>query len=967
MIKSPEIPFFSHINPKTDIFQTPRIIKYPCYFNFSGVFMKKIFCFLVFFILPGILTAGSNTEIQFLSGRGSDQTENWKFMVTAGRQANQWTEIPVPSCWEFHGFGTFNYGHDEEKGSEQGKYRHSFTVPELWNSKKIFIVFEGSMTDTEVKINGLSAGPVHQGGFYRFQYDISELLLPGQDNLLEVYVNKMSSNASINAAERTSDFWVFGGIFRPVYLKAVPREFITRTAISARHNGSFSIDVYPESVDTADRVSARLINPDGTALSGTVSVPVKQGAEKITLQTKVSGQKNWTAENPTLYYADIRLLSGNTEIHAVRERFGFRTIEIRQGQGIFLNESPIVLKGVNRHSFRPETGRALSRQDCLEDILNMKDMNMNAVRMSHYPPDKVFLDLCDEYGLYVLDELAGWQKPPYDTATGERLLKAMVITDVNHPSVLFWDNGNEGGWNRALDDDFALYDPQNRQVLHPHELHSGIDTDHYESYESTLEKLKAGNIFMPTEYLHGLYDGGLGAGLDDYWRAMWGHPLNGGMFLWVFADEGVVRGDLNGFIDTDGNHAPDGILGPHGEREASYYTIKEIWSPVYFDTNNDLPADFAGRIPVENRYDFSNLNRCRFEWELVRFRNPGDGLSGHVSLAGGKFTGPDIPARAGGEVRINLPVEHQQADALKVTAFDWNDCPLHTWTWTLATTDNIRSRIVKVTGSTPAYKKGPQTIDVTAGITIFQFDLNTGGLRSARSGSHHIPFGDGPVLQISGRETSSGKPEIILEEKPSSLEIMVKNHPDFSRLEWSVYGSGWLKLKYGYDHDGPVDYMGISFNYPEIRMNGMSWLGRGPFRVWKNRLKGGTLDVWNNTYNSFQANTAWNYPEFPGYYADFSWASFKTDDGPITIATDTPDLFLRVYRQEDGEDPRHTAMKWPGGDISLLHAIPAIGTKFLKAEDLGPQGRRFPAEGSYSGTLWFYFGRPGESGTDIVE
>jgi hypothetical protein len=613
-----------------------------------GEFMNKLLCLLVLTLLPGTISAGSNTEIQFLSGTDSDNPKNWDFMVTGGRQANQWSKIPVPSCWELQGFGTFNYGHDVDKGNEQGKYRYYFTVPETWESKRIFIVFEGAMTDTEVSINGKSAGPVHQGGFYRFQYDITELLLFGQENQLDASVSKMSSNDSINSAERTSDYWVFGGIFRPVYLKAVPREYIARTAINARHDGEFSINIYTDSVLSADRVAARIIKSNGTPLTEEFFGPVESGNGPVKLHTRVTGQRNWTAESPELYYADVRLLKGEYELHAVRERFGFRTVEVREGRGIFLNEKPVVLKGVDRHSFRPGKGRALSRQNNLEDILNIKAMNMNAVRMSHYPPDTSFLELCDEYGLYVLDELAGWQKPPYDTETGRRLVESMVTRDVNHPSILFWDNGNEGGWNRELDGDYALHDPQNRQVLHPYELHSGIDTDHYENYESVSQKLASGNIFMPTEHLHGLYDGGLGAGLDDHWRIMWGHPLNGGMFLWVFADEGVVRGDLNGLIDTDGNHAPDGILGPNGEKEGSFYTIREIWSPSYIDSSIPLPEDFDGRIPVENRYDFSNLNLCRIEWKLLRFRNPSHGLSGHKRLAEGILPGPDIPARTKG-------------------------------------------------------------------------------------------------------------------------------------------------------------------------------------------------------------------------------------------------------------------------------------------------------------------------------
>ena len=136
--------------------------------------------------------------------------------------------------------------------------------------------------------------------------------------------------------------------------------------------------------------------------------------------------------------------------------------------------------------------------------------------------------------------------PSYDTEIGVKLVKEMVIRDVSHPCILFWDNANEGGWNFDLDDDFALYDPQQRPVLHPWEKFSGIDTDHYESYASTLNKLNSDLLSMPTEFLHGLYDGGHGAGLEDYWNAILASPKGAGGFLWVLADEGVVRTDQGG-------------------------------------------------------------------------------------------------------------------------------------------------------------------------------------------------------------------------------------------------------------------------------------------------------------------------------------------------------------------------------------------------------------------------------------
>ena len=157
-------------------------------------------------------------------------------------------------------------------------------------------------------------------------------------------------------------------------------------------------------------------------------------------------------------------------------------------------------------------------------------------------------------------------------------------------------------------------------------------------------------------------------------------------------------------------------------------------------------------------------------------------------------------------------------------------------------------------------------------------------------------------------------------------------------------------------YQGKVDYLGVSFDFPEKHTREIRYLVKGPYRVWKNRLKGQTVDVYYNSYKNFRWNTAWDYPEFAGYFAEFNWAVLYTQDGPITIATEKDSLFLRLFSQENGDDPRYTAMKWPTGDISFLHAIPAIGTKFKNAEQFGPQSQKSEATGDYSGTLYFYFG-----------
>ena len=210
-------------------------------------------------------------------------------------------------------------------------------------------------------------------------------------------------------------------------------------------------------------------------------------------------------------------------------------------------------------------------------LLNILDNLVNAVRMSHYPPDKHFLEVCDSLGMYVIDELCAWQYPPYDTEVGTILVGEMLKRDLNRPSIIFWANGNEGGFNFDLDPLFPQYDPQKRAVLHPWALSGNINTVHYIKYNSGIGNMFHGrDIFMPTEILHGLYDGGHGAGLDDYWNLMLSNPLSAGMFLWDFTDQAVVREDKNGFYDTDKDHGADGIVGPYREKEGSFFTIKEI-------------------------------------------------------------------------------------------------------------------------------------------------------------------------------------------------------------------------------------------------------------------------------------------------------------------------------------------------------------------------------------------------------
>ncbi|MBN2090013.1 glycoside hydrolase family 2, partial [candidate division KSB1 bacterium] len=612
---------------------------------------KKLF-FIAIVLTSLHLRADEKAEkqIQYLSGVDNNHTASWDFFCTGGRKSGFWTTIEVPSHWEQQGFGNYDYGRDYRTygkkfvfSDEKGLYRYEFSVPKSWKNKIVNIVFEGSMTDTEVKINGKLAGDIHQGAFYRFKYDISDKLNFGKSNLLEVTVSKVSSNKSVNAAERWADYWIFGGIFRPVYLEAFPEEHIEQIAISAQAEGAFAMDVVPKNLAGDREIYAEIIDKTGKTVAN-CEHRVDPEDSQVTLICKIDQPLQWSAETPSLYQVNVFLKKKNKTLYQTTERFGFRTIEIRQNDGIYLNGIKVKMKGINRHVFWPETGRCINHEIDLTDVKLIKQMNMNAVRCSHYPPDKAFLNYCDSLGLFVLDELAGWQNA-YDTPVGEKLVKEMVLRDVNHPSIIFWSNGNEGGTNKELDDDFHIYDPSKRPVIHAHHKpgndYNGIDCNHYENYYSSKKLLEGPLIYMPTEFLHGQDDGGMAAGLSDFWEMFWKADLSGGGFLWAMVDEGIVRTDFDGYIDVNRVNAPDGVVGPHREKEGSFYAMQEIFSPIKIYLKEPT-SGITGEFVVENRFHFTNLNQCKFQWQLVNFANPVERFPGHKIMKEGTIQGPDV-------------------------------------------------------------------------------------------------------------------------------------------------------------------------------------------------------------------------------------------------------------------------------------------------------------------------------------
>lgn len=946
--------------------------------------MKRTTAFLSLLALSAGLWAQPSvkTERQYLSGRGCDDMVQWDFFCTGGNNSGKWTKIGVPSCWELQGFGTYQYGmkfygkaFPEGAADEQGLYKYEFELPAEWNGKQIELVFEASMTDTQVKINGRKAGSMHQGAFYRFIYNVSDRVFfgPEKKNLLEVTVSKESANAGVNLSERRADYWNFGGIFRPVFIVAKPAQNIDRLAIDAKADGNFYADCFLNMAIEGAKVHTVITDNKGKKVAENTSA-VRTGSDHATVSVAVKSPDLWTAETPNMYQATFTLLDkAGKPLHTENQKFGFRTIETRESDGLYINGRRVLIKGVNRHSFRPESGRTLSKAKNIEDVLLIKSMNMNAVRLSHYPADPEFFEACDSLGLYVMDELSGWHGK-HETIVGQKLVKEMVTRDVNHPCIIWWSNGNEKGWNTELDGEFHKYDPQKRPVLHPQGNFGGYETMHYRSYGESQNYMRLPEIFMPTEFLHGLYDGGHGAGLYDYWEMMRKHPRCAGGFLWVLADEGVKRVDMNGFIDNCGNYGADGIVGPHHEKEGSYYTIKQVWCPIQLMADS-IGTQFDGKLAIENRYDFLNANTCRFTYEYVQLPSA-CGRGEMKVLKKGEVKCPDIPAHGAGMLQI--PAAMKGANALMLTATDMYGNDLFTWSYKL---EDVAAEPDRLNASAKAtYKETPETLTVEAGSRTFTFSQKDGQLKGVRIGDRTISLANGPRFIAAKRSDRSMDQFYNHDDKEAEKKktqyttfddagrftgfsirqegnnvVVTSNYKlgCFDRAVWTITPDGTATIDFKYNFSGVVDLMGVMFDYPEDKVLSKRWVGDGPYRVWQNRLHGPQLGVWENDYNDPIPAESFTYPEFKGYFANVQWMTLKTQEGTISICNRTPQNYVGIYQPRDGRDG--LLYTFPATGISLMKVIPPVRNKVNTTDLVGPSSQAFWADGEYGGSISLRF------------
>jgi hypothetical protein len=925
-------------------------------------------------VLPKIILytflgcCGVNAQTKtYLSGTYADTAVDWDFKISEGRNSGHWTTIPVPSNWETRGFGYYTYGQDHKDyktNPEIGFYKHQFNF-QLQKDKRYFIVFQGSMTETTVVLNGKQIGETHVGGFTEFKYEITNSLKEG-NNLLEVEVLKPATDPQVVKAERIADYWLFGGIFRPVFIEEVPENYIQRVAVDAQMNGDFKMDVFAESSIKNLKVSAQLFDANHQKIGKAFSEKI--GLDRTQLTASFKDIALWSHEYPNLYSVEVSLMQNNAVVHRYKQTFGFRTFEVRDHDGFYLNGKRVLLKGANMHIFRPETGRTLTKKDMLDNIKLMQDMNFNTVRICHYPPDAEILDLCDSLGLMAMDELPGWRHALPDDIGG-KLVKELVVRDVNHPSVILWSNGNHLAHNPKFDDDFFKWDIQKRRPL-KNETKTGdilanyspdfdiVRTNFYPSFDLLKKRLfEENHIVLPNEALHALYDGGGGANLKTYWDAIEQSKVGGGLMIWALFDEGLRRTDMNNQPFHQGNNAPDGIIGPHGEKDGSFYAVREIWSPVTIKEDS-IPSNFNGKLTIQNKFDFVNLKDCNINWKGIAFETPNTSASGFRTVATGKINPPNILPGSIGAIGIDLPKNAPKFDALVIEVKDNKGLMVYEKRLPYHKASNFFQ--TAKTNSVTQDKDHP--FQFYMGETTILFDEHSGVLKTVAVKGKPTSITNFPFVTF--KRTDSLKTALPLKtatkasitEKDSSFIIEANNVNGFENLKWTIKPSGELKLDYKYAvSEGAYEYAGIGMEVNGEAVKSKRWLGEGPTRIWKNRTEGGLYDVHAVDKLVNIPGEVYNQPEFEGCFAPWKWAVFYMEDNVSIGFQNHSNVVLGVLNPVNGFNPQMATWKYPEQEgFYFFNAIPAVGSKWKKPTEFGPDAQPEQIKESQPGSISFF-------------
>jgi len=604
---------------------------------------------------------------------------------------SQWKQIAVPSNWEFQGYGVPIYVNIPYEWKRKpnppeiphdynpvGSYRHRFNIPETWSDKQVFIHFGAVKSAFYIWINGKKVG-YSQDSKTPAEFNITDYIKPGSNQLaIEVY------RWSVGSYLECQDFWRISGIERDVYLYALPavyiRDYFAHAGLTSDYtDGDFklNVDIFNSGGKKAKNytIRAKLMSSDGKITIASFSEKLsldKQEISQILFEQLISKPRKWSAETPDLYTLVLSVYNDDGVCEeAVSCKVGFRSSGIKNGQ-LLVNGIPILIKGVNRHEHDPVTAHVISEKSMLEDIRLMKQFNINTVRTCHYPNDPRWYELCDQYGLYVIDEAnieshgMGYDpdrtlgnNPRFMTAHLARV-QSMLERDKNHPSVIIWSMGNEAGDGVNFDTCYNWIkqrDPS--RPVHYERAELGRNTDIYcpmypdvEYLAEYASKPQERPLIM-CEYAHAM--GNSTGNLQEYWDVIESHPQLQGGSIWDWVDQGIQQKDDKGRIyyayggdfgppgtPSDSNFCINGLVLPDRTPHPALYEVKKVYQYIGIK-----PVDGSfGKISVKNKYDFISTNNLDIQWKLT-----GD----DQVIASGVIEQPDIAPKGEKIFELGIP------------------------------------------------------------------------------------------------------------------------------------------------------------------------------------------------------------------------------------------------------------------------------------------------------------------------
>ncbi len=849
--------------------------------------------------------------------------------------------------------------------SPVGSYKRTFSIPAEWNEKEIFLQFGAVSSAFYVWVNEELVG-YSQDSKIPAEFNITKYLKRGK-NSLAVEVYRWSDGSYLE----DQDFWRLSGIQRSVFLHARPKTYIEDFfAIGGLENeyidGVLNLDVKLKGANGEYFIDASLFDNGQEVFKETKEVALDDNMTVIGFNKSIPAVKRWSAESPDLYPLVISLKDKDGKIlESVSSKIGFRTVEIINSQ-LLVNGVPVYIKGTNLHEHNEYTGHVIDEATVLKDIRVMKSNNINAVRTSHYPQQEFWYDMCDKYGLYLVDEAnieshgMGYNKdvtladkPEWKAAHIDRM-KGMVERDKNHPSVIIWSMGNEAGDGHNFLDGYNFIKGRDKtrpisyeraeKSTNTTERHTDIWGDMYapiDYIESYAKDPENDRPMIMVEYAHAM--GNSTGNLQDYWDVIEKYPKLQGGFIWDWVDQGLVKttesgekywtygGDYGGDgIPSDGNFCLNGLVWPDRTPHPGLAEVNRVYQYIGFDAV-DLNS---GLIKISNKYDFTDLSEFNFEWEVV---------SDGIILQSGNIPLPEFKPKK--ELAVMIPID--KIDPAPGSEYFLNIRASRSDEWNYVPGDHVYASAqfkLPVEGKpVPAKnddlavlqtKNVDNKLEVSGTDMKLVFNLEKGRLESYNfKGVELLKKGPEPdfwrpptdndygygmdrrfgVWKGAGERTSVTKATIT---QPVLGKVVVSFLYDITDIKgekiagyattYTVFASADILIKNQFskisDKIPELPRMGMQMQLPGQFVN-LKWLGRGPHENYSDRKTSAYVGLYESTVAD--QYVPYIRPQENGYKTDTRWLTLTDENGVGILVSGEPQFCFAALNNihDDFESP----------------------------------------------------------------